>query len=129
VVESADALLSFDGHVDAGRIRKVNVRPAVAVIVDKDHAAAHGFDDVALRGVGGVFECDARGCCDVFQLWNRSPAALCRFCAGQWGRRREMSRAHLRCRDVQSTESYTEGSQKVQVKLASEQADRSLPRS
>jgi hypothetical protein len=128
VVERAHAFFSLDGHVDAGRIGEIDVRPAVAVVVDEDHAAAHRFDDVAFGGVGGVFECDARGRGDVFQLRNRTPAAFGRFCAGGWRRRREVPRAHLRCRDVQSAECNAERLQKALVKLASEQADRFLPR-
>ena len=59
-----------------GRIREVDVGPAVAIVVDQDHAAAHGFHDVFLGRVGGVFEGDAGLGSDVFELWNRAAAAL-----------------------------------------------------
>src|SRR5882762_8313373 len=69
VVQSALARLSLDGHSDSGGIGEIDVEPAIAIVVKKNYAAAHGFHDVFLRRVGGVLKSDARFGGDVFELW------------------------------------------------------------
>jgi hypothetical protein len=83
VVKRSRSVHSFERLVDSGLIGEVNIRPAVSVIVDENHSAAHRFHDVFLRGIGRVRECDTCGCRDVFQLGNGSAAALRRPGAGR----------------------------------------------
>src|SRR5208282_2196302 len=83
MVESAAALLAFDGHLDARGIGEIDVGPAVAIIVEQNHAAAHGLHDVFLGGVGAVLEGDAGLRGDVFQLWNRATQAFDGFSSGR----------------------------------------------
>src|SRR5262249_30738357 len=54
VIEGAASFLSFDGHVYGRRVGKVNVQPAVAVVIDQQHTAAHGFDDIFAFWGGSV---------------------------------------------------------------------------
>ena len=68
VVERAARLLAGLRHLHALRIGEVDVGPAVAVVVDEGHAAAHRLDDVFLFRAGEMFEGDAGGSGDVDQL-------------------------------------------------------------
>ena len=76
MVENAEALCAFDCHLDRRSIGEIDVGPAIPIVVQQDYSAAHGFHDVFLRGVGGVFEGDAGRGSDVFELWNRASATL-----------------------------------------------------
>src|SRR5262249_27086005 len=58
VEESASGFFAFEGHVDSGRVGEIDVGPAVAVVIDDDDAAAHGFDDVLLFRRGEMLEID-----------------------------------------------------------------------
>ncbi len=76
VVENAEALRAFDRHLNRRSIGEIDVGPAIAIIVQQNHSAAHGFHNVFLCRVGGVFEGDAGLGRDVLELRNRASAAL-----------------------------------------------------
>ena len=77
VIQRAFGLLPGKRHRNAGRVRKVNVQPAIAVIVEERHAAAHRFDDVSLFRTGKVLEVNSRGCRNILQLWRRARPTAC----------------------------------------------------
>ena len=93
VVQSALARLSLDGHGDSGGIGEIDVEPAIAIVVKKNYAAAHGFHDVFFRRVGGVSKSNARFGGDVFELWHGASRAFDGFRVG--GRRRRLRVAAL----------------------------------
>ncbi len=76
MVKNAEALRAFHRHFNRWGIREINVGPAVPIIVQQNHSTAHGFHDVFLCRVGGMFEGDAGLGSNVFELWNRAPATL-----------------------------------------------------
>ena len=82
MVERTFGLLSLERHLDCGRVRKVHVRPAVAVIVDDEDASAHRLDNVFLFRRGKMSKSDPCRLRDVDQLWNR--AILADPCACAW---------------------------------------------
>ena len=83
VIKGAGSFLALQSHLDAGSVGEINVRPAIAVVVDNNHSTAHGFDDVFFRGIGSVLEGNSGFCGDVFQLRNRAAAALGGLCTGR----------------------------------------------
>ncbi len=68
VEERAAGFLASESHFHALGVGEIDVRPAIAVIIDKSDASAHGFDDVSLFGTGKMFEVDAGGGCNVDEL-------------------------------------------------------------
>src|SRR6185312_9681868 len=93
VVESAGTYFLIDRHGYGRSIGEVDVRPAVAIIVQQQHAAAHGFHDVFLFRVGGVFEVDSGLRGDINKLWYRPASAFFRL--GSRRRRRRYRMATL----------------------------------
>ena len=87
MIKGAAALLAFDGHFDGWRVREIDVQPSVTIVVQEDHASAHGLNDIFLRRIGGVLESDSRFRGDVFKLRYRPAAALGGFCSRWRGRR------------------------------------------
>src|SRR6185437_4487240 len=81
VEEGAAGLLSGQLHVDIGGVGEVDIRPAIAIVVDDGDPAAHGFDDVFLVGGSEVVEVDLSGSGDVRELGERSG----RRCIGALG--------------------------------------------
>src|SRR5260370_37993769 len=69
VEERAAGFLASEGHFHALGVREIDVRPAIAVIIDESDASAHGFDDVSLFRTGEMFEVDAGGGSNVPELW------------------------------------------------------------
>src|SRR5216683_3641306 len=59
VVERAASLLARQRHLHALRVSEVNIRPAVAIIVDKSNAPAHRLHDVFLFRTREMFKLDA----------------------------------------------------------------------
>src|SRR5882762_8670549 len=109
VVQSALARLSLDGHSDSGGIGEIDVEPAIAIVVKKNYAAAHGFHDVFLRRVGGVLKSDARFGGDVFELWH----GACRAFDGFGVRRR---RRRLRVTALSASQARGEMEQQSEAK-------------
>src|SRR5260370_34604640 len=69
VEERAAGLLGSESHFHALGVGEIDVRPAIAVIIDESDACTHGFDDVSLFGTGKMFEADAGGGGNVHELW------------------------------------------------------------
>src|ERR1700733_6840919 len=92
MVKSPKARFSRARHIDGWSVGKINVRPAIAVIVEDDNAAAHRFEDVALVCGRGVRKSNACFGSDIFQLWNWAISTLSRLSASRWRRRRGMTR-------------------------------------
>ena len=76
VIERAARLLPAQRHLNALCVRKMNIGPAVAVLVEQRNAAAHRFDDVFLLGTGKVIEIDVCGISDIDQLRQRARVLL-----------------------------------------------------
>src|SRR6185437_14482269 len=72
VVKGATRGLVLQGHVHCRRIGEINIQPAIAVVIQKQNAAAHGFGNVLLFGRVGVAEANAGLFGNVFELWNRA---------------------------------------------------------
>ena len=70
--EGAARLLPGQLHVHIGRVGEVDVRPAIAVVIDQGHSAAHRFDDVFLVGRSEVLEANFGGGSDIRELRERS---------------------------------------------------------
>src|SRR5260370_36960917 len=68
VEERAAGLLGSESHFHALGVGEIDVRPAIAVIIDESDACTHGFDDVSLFGTGKMFEADAGGGGNVHEL-------------------------------------------------------------
>ncbi len=68
VVEGAARLCAGERHINVGRVGEVDVWPAVTIVVDKRHATAHGFDDIAVFGGGEMVEMDASFLRDIDEL-------------------------------------------------------------
>jgi hypothetical protein len=100
--------------IDGRLIREVDVRPAIAVIVDEDNAATHRFHDVFLYRIGGVREGDAGRRGDVLELRNGAAAAFCHPAAGRRGRRNRVPFAHLRLSYTQRTQHHDKRLQESQ---------------
>src|SRR5262249_10145935 len=89
VIERAARLLVLERHLYRGGVREVEVRPAIAVIIDDQHTSAHRFHDVFLFRSCGVNEASAGLLLDVLELRNRTLAALdCFNARWDWRRRR-----------------------------------------
>ncbi len=82
VVERARRRFALEGHGDRRRIREVDIGPAVAVVVEEDHAAAHRLQDVLLLIGRGMGEGDPGFRGNILELGNGAIGALCRFGAG-----------------------------------------------
>jgi hypothetical protein len=65
VVKSAAGLLSAERHGYAGSVGEINIRPAIAVIIDQRNTTAHGLHNIFLVGAGEMLEVDVRGGGDV----------------------------------------------------------------
>ena len=70
VVKRAPRFAAGQRHVDAGGIGKVNVGPAVAVIVDERDSTAHRLHDVLLGRGRQMIKLNFRGAGDVDELGN-----------------------------------------------------------
>ena len=70
VVKGAPRFAASQGHVDPGGVGKVDVRPAVAIVVDERHSAAHRFHYVLLRWGRQMIKLDFRRTGDVDELGN-----------------------------------------------------------
>jgi len=127
VVKRPGTFDALEGLIDGRRVGEVDVGPSVAIVVDEDDTAAHGFDDVFLERGGAVFEGDARGCGNIFKLGNRAAATLGGPGAGRRGGRGIVSRAHLRGCNVEREEDDSKRFEESIVGAGSEQADCVLP--
>ena len=79
VVQRTARFFALQRFLDGRRIRKVNIQPSVAVIVQQQHAPSHRFEDgMGFRGKV-VLEADPRLISDVFELRNGPPFALYGF--------------------------------------------------
>src|SRR5581483_2046385 len=94
-------------HVNGFCIREVNIRPPVAVVVDKSHSPAHGFRNVFPFSRGNVLEVDAGRGRDVdqFGIVSKIPRefSLCLCFFALLGGERSRG-AHLRHRSGGETE-------------------------
>ena len=68
VEERAAGFFAGFRHLDALRVREINVRPAVSIIINESNSAAHGFHDVFLFRAGQVLEMDSGRASDVHKL-------------------------------------------------------------
>ena len=76
VVKLAGMALAGAHVFQRGAVYQENVHPAVVVIVEDSHAAAHGFHDVALFSAStGEMEIDARGASDIREGYGVAGAA------------------------------------------------------
>ena len=66
VIKSAARLLSSQGHVNRGRIREINIQPAVAVIVEQQDSTGH--DDVFVLCRTRMLEGDAGARGDISEV-------------------------------------------------------------
>src|SRR5580698_9087840 len=78
--ESTACFFAGQRHVDSGRVGKVDVWPAVAIIVDECDAAAHRLHNVLLGWGRQMIKLDFRGARDVDKLGK----------LGVWLRRRRL---------------------------------------
>src|SRR5882762_6843736 len=83
VVQGASTLLVLVGHFHRRRIREINIQPAVAIVVEQQHTAAHGFGDVAVPRGRSMAETNARLLRDVLQLRDGASLTLDGLGAGR----------------------------------------------
>ena len=68
VIEGAACLPAVQSHIHALGVGEINVRPAIAVIIDQRHASAHRFHNEFLFRAGKMFELNAGRSGNVHQL-------------------------------------------------------------
>ena len=68
VVKRASRFAAGEGHVDAGSIGKVDVGPAVAIMIDEGDSTAHRLHDVLLGRRGQMIKLNFCGARDVDEL-------------------------------------------------------------
>src|SRR5271170_4404242 len=71
VIQRAAGLLSFQLHGNTRRTCKVDVKPAISVVVNQRHTTAHRLYDKFLFRAGKVLEMDAGRFCNVNKLRDR----------------------------------------------------------
>src|SRR5215468_10969206 len=54
VIKGASGSFAFKCHVHSRRIREIDVQPAIAVVIEKQHTTAHRFDNEFLLGSTSV---------------------------------------------------------------------------
>src|ERR1051326_5511978 len=79
MVECAARGLALERAFDAGGVSEVNVGPAIAVVINEQHAAAHALDDVLFLGRRLVMEVDTSLGRDVYELRHRAGTFLAGF--------------------------------------------------
>src|SRR5215831_17138197 len=82
--------LSLESHVHGGSVCEVDVGVAVAIVINQQHAAAHGFDNVTVVARRNVVELDSAFVRDVGELRNHAMGAFHGFGAGRRRRRLRM---------------------------------------
>ena len=115
VIERARSSLSLDRHVDGRRVRKIDVRITIAVVVDQNHAAAHGFHNVFAVARRNVIEMNSRLAGDVCKL--RDVAAHASHRLGTRRRRRRLRVRFLRNRQPRGKAHQRKGAQQISQDL------------
>src|SRR3954470_19065684 len=64
------------GHLDGGRVREVDVQPAITIVIPQNDAAAHRLDNVCVQRIGDMAETDTCLLRDILQLRYRASFAL-----------------------------------------------------
>ena len=83
VIERPSRLFAPDRHVNRRRIRKINIQPSVAIVIQQQHAAAHRFHNVFALRRRSVREFNSSSFRHINQLRNTFTRALKRFRAGR----------------------------------------------